>query len=147
MSAVLSAQLSESVLETMIELALVVRSHRIIAAGSASFSIYRGLCARGFARVTTMETCSAGGAQHGVALVAGQHSLQALQALLLRLVPLLCSQGTIAVWIDCAGRRRGKEVQLLLERLGFYVESGAKCESGFVLAARRHDRGALAYAA
>jgi hypothetical protein len=147
MSVAASVPFCDSVVDTMVQLALARRSHRIIAAGAASFSIYRGLCSRGFARVATIASFGAASAQHDVALVAGQHSLQALQELLLRLVPLLCSQGTIAVWIDCAGRRRGKEVQLLLERLGFYVESGAKCESGFVLAARRRDRSDLAYAA
>jgi hypothetical protein len=40
----------EYVLDTMIQLAFAERSHRIIAAGSAAFDLYCGLCRRGFCR-------------------------------------------------------------------------------------------------
>jgi len=82
-----------------------------------------------------------------VALVAGEHTIQALEAVLLRIVPFLNSQAMIAVWIDSVGPQRGKRIQLLLERLGFRIECGTKCESGFVLAARRHERNYLVNAA
>jgi len=45
------ALLSDSILDTMIQLALALRSHRVIAVGSAAFDIYHGLCRRGFSRV------------------------------------------------------------------------------------------------
>jgi len=80
-------------------------------------------------------------------LIAGQESVQALEALLIRIMPRLNRQATIAMWIDSVERRRGRTVQLLLERLGFRVESGAKCEIGFVLAARRREPNFLANAA
>jgi hypothetical protein len=138
---------NEPILDAMIQLALAARSHRVIAAGSTAVDIYRGLCRRGFSRVSTTATCSVGCAQHDVALVAGEHTIQALEAVLLRIVPFLNSQAMIAVWIDSVGPQRGKRIQLLLERLGFRIECGTKCESGFVLAARRHERNYLVNAA
>jgi hypothetical protein len=134
----------EPILDTMIQLAFARQSQRVIAAGSAAFDIYRGLYRRGFSRVTTAAHCRVRRIQHDVALIAGQESVQALEALLIRIMPLLNRQATVAVWIDSIERRRGRSIQLLLERLGFRVESGAKCEIGFVLAARRHERNQLA---
>jgi hypothetical protein len=137
----------EPILDTMIQLAFASRSHRVIAAGSAAFEIYCGLCRRGFSRVTTARCRGLPFPQHDVALIAGQESVQALEALLIRIMPRLNRQATIAMWIDSVERRRGRTVQLLLERLGFRVESGAKCEIGFVLAARRREPNFLANAA
>jgi len=130
---------SEPVLDTMIQLAFAVKSHRVIAAGSAAFDLYRGLCRRGFSRVATAVSSRGRCIQHDVALVAGEEADQALEALSIRIVPLLNSRAAIAVWIDSVGRRRGNKIQLLLERLGFRVESGARCEVGFILSARRRE--------
>ena len=87
------------------------------------------------------------GTPHEIALVAGEESIQALESLLICLVPFLSDQASMATWIDSAERRRGQRIQSLLERLGFRVESGAKCEIGFVLVVRRYERKALALAA
>lgn len=134
----------EPILDTMIQLAFAGRSQRVIAAGSAAFDIYRGLCCRGFSRATTAAHRRVPCPQHDVALIAGQESVRALEALLIRIMPVLDRQATVAIWIDTVERRRGRSTQLLLERLGFRVECGAKCESGYVLAARRHERNYLA---
>ena len=138
---------NEPTLDTMIQLAFAVRSHRVIAAGSAAFDIYRGLCHRGFSRVTTAAKYRVPCIQHDVALVAGEESDQALAALLIRIVPFLNNRATVAVWIDSLGRRSGGKAQLLLGRLGFHIEAGAKCEVGFVLAARRREWSYFANAA
>lgn len=131
--------ISEPTLDTMIELAHVGRSHRIIAAGAADLDICCGLYRRGFVRVTALTDRFVSRIQHDAALVAGQHSAKALEGLLIRVVPRLHTQGTIAVWVDSVGGQRGKAIQLALERLAFHVQSAAKCQSGFVIAARRND--------
>ncbi len=138
---------NEPTLDTMIQLAFAVKSHRVIAAGSAAFDIYRGLCRRGFSRVTTAAKYRVPCIQHDVALVAGEESDQALEALLIRIVPFLNNRATMSVWINSVGRRSGGRIQQLLERLGFHVEAGAKCEVGFVLAARRREWSYFANAA
>ena len=138
--------LCEPIVDTMIQMAFARRSHRVIAAGSAAPEIYRGLSRRGFSRVTTGAYTRASGTAHDIALVAGEESIQDLEALIIRLTAFLSDQASMATWIDSTERRRGQRIQLLLERLGFRVESGAKCEIGFVLAGRRFERKALAQA-
>lgn len=137
----------EPILDTMIQMAFARRSHRVIAAGSAAPEIYHGLCRRGSSRVATAVYSHAPGTPYDIALVAGEEPIQALETLLIRLMPFMNDQASMATWINSAERQRGKRIQSLLERLGFHVESGAKCEIGFVLAARRYERGALALAA
>jgi hypothetical protein len=134
----------EQILDTMIQLASAGRSHRVITAGSAACDIYCGLRRRGFEWVTATADHRISVAQYDLALIAGQQSIRALETLLIRIMPLLNRQATVAVWIDAVERWRGHTIQLLLERLGFRVESGAKCEVGYVLAARRHEGNDLA---
>jgi hypothetical protein len=63
---------------------------------------------------------------------------------LVRIAPLLNSHGTIAIWVNAVAQGHGQTIQRLLQATGFVVQSGAKCENGFVLAARRHEGGVLA---
>jgi hypothetical protein len=123
----------------MIQLARVGRSQRVVVAGAAGLDIYRGLYRRGFQRVTALADSVASHTQHDAALVAGQHSIKALEALLIRVVSRLHAQGTVAVWVDSAGGQRGKPIQLALGRLAFHIQSAAKCQTGFAIAARRND--------
>jgi hypothetical protein len=129
--------ISEPTLDAMVELAQIGKSHRVVAAGAASLDIHRGLYRRGFVRVTALADSAASRIQHDAALVAGQHSIGALEALLVCVVSRLCAQGAIAVWVDSIGGQRGKPIQLVLDRLAFHSQCGAKCETGFVVAARR----------
>ena len=133
-------------IDTMIALAAVDKPQRVIVAGSDAFELYRDLTRRGFFRVTT-TTCRIPCGWHEVAFVAGQHTLKALDQLLTDLVPFLNMRATITVSIDTQEPRPGRKIQSLLERLGFRVEAGAKCRSGFVLSARRREADALAKAA
>jgi hypothetical protein len=82
--------------------------------------------------------------QHDVAMIAGQASAQALEALLIHITLFLSSGATISMWIVSAERRRGRSIRLSLEWLEFRVEPGAKCEVGLVLATRRCERNCLA---
>jgi hypothetical protein len=138
---------ADRIIETMIELARCSKLHRIIAAGSSAFDIYLGLHHRGFSRAATTSTCRIPCGQHDVALVAGQHSIQALETLLVGIVPFLSTRATVAVWVDSDAHQPGRKLQSLLERLGFRIEAGAKCENGFVLSAQRREWGHMAKAA
>jgi hypothetical protein len=139
--------LCEPILDTMIELAFAARSHRTIVAGSAAFDLYQGLCRRGFWRTAIASHPRAAFPAYDVALIAGQETTQALERVLVQIAPLLNGQASIATWIDSNELHRGRRIQVLLERLGFRVESGTKCEVGFVLAARRSEPVSLALAA
>jgi hypothetical protein len=133
-------------METMIGLSRLSKSHRVIVTGSDAFDIYLGLHHRGFSRAVTTATCRIPCGQHDVALVVGQHSIQALEALLVRIVPFLNTRAATAVWVG-SDEHHGKKLQSVLERLGFRMEAGAKCENGFVLSARRCEWSHIANAA
>ena len=134
-------------METMISLTRLSKSNRVIVAGSDCFDFYVTLHLRGFCNVATTATCRFPCGQHDVALIAGQHSIQALQHLVSRIASFLNARATMAVWIDAAEPHGGKKLQAMLERLGFRIEAGAKCENGFILSAHRHSWNQIANAA
>jgi hypothetical protein len=138
---------NKRIMETVIELTRLSKSHRVIVAGSNAFDIYLGLLHRGFGRAATTATCRVPCEQHHLALVMGEHSIRAFEAVLVRIVPFLNTRATMAVWVDADQHHRGKKLQLLLERLGVRIEAGAKCATGFVLAAQRRERTPVANAA
>ena len=138
---------SVQIMETMIGLTRLSKSNRVIVAGSDAFDFYVTLHLRGFYKVATTATCRFPCGQHDVALIAGQHSIQALQQLLARVAPFLNARATVAVWIDAADAQGGKKLQAMLEQLGFRIEAGAKCENGFILSAHRRERNQMAAAA
>ena len=90
-----SVRSSERIMETMIGLTRLSKSNRVIVAGSDAFDFYVTLHLRGFCNVATTATCRFPCGQHEVALIAGQHSIQALQQLLTR----------IAAFLKCPGDR------------------------------------------
>jgi len=137
----------ERIVDTMIELTRAAPCHRVIVAGSDAFNVYLSLHQRGFSRVATTATCRFPCSQHDIALIAGEHSVQALEALLIRILPFLKTSAAVAMWIGPGDRLDGGKLQSLLERMGFRVEVGSRCESGFVLSARRRECGHLANAA
>jgi hypothetical protein len=131
---------SKPVLDTMIELAHTRQSHRVVVAGSAALDIHAALSRRGFSRVATaMHHGTPGSGGRDVGFIVGYQSLVAFEATLLRVAPLLNSDATIAIWVNAVGRGHGQTIQRLLQATGFVVQSGAKCENGFVPAARRHE--------
>jgi hypothetical protein len=120
----------------MIELAQCSAEDRIILAGSnepdRSFKLHN----RGFSRVVTTATCKLSRRQYDVAFVEWrQHSIKALETTLDWLVHFLSPMGVLVIWIDVAPERR--KLRSAIEKLGFHVEAGARCESGFVVSARR----------
>jgi hypothetical protein len=144
MIAVQSIASGKTVLDTMIELAFARHSHRVVVAGSAALDIHAALCRRGFCRVMTATHYRTPGSGCDVAFISGYQSLAALEAALLRVTPLLNSHATIAIWVNAVGPGHGQTIQRLLQSTGFIVQSGAKSENGFVLAAHRHEGNVLA---
>ena len=127
------------VVDLMVQLTRASTAHRVFAAGSNAFELYLDLLDRGFSRVATTATCRIPCAQHDVAFIAGNHSAQAIETLLAGLIPYLSARAVIALHIDAHENRLGGKVQAALERLGFRVEAGSRCASGFVLCARRRE--------
>lgn len=125
--------------DVMVQLTHAAVSHRVMVAGPKTFDLYLDLVERGFRRVATTTTCRIPCGQHDLAFIAGHHSVQALEPALARLVPFLSARAIIAVRIEAHENRLGGKVQLLLERLGFRIEAGSRCEHGFVLSARRRE--------
>jgi hypothetical protein len=134
----------ERILDTMIQLVRATRSQRVFVAGSYCFDTYLALLERGFARTATPATCRIPCSQYDVALIAGHHSGQALEALLGDTVPFLNTRAALAIWTDC---RQAGSSQAAPERLGFRIEAGTRCEVGFVLTARRQACDHMAKAA
>jgi hypothetical protein len=121
---------------TMIELAQCCAEHRIILAGSNEPDRIFKLHSRGFSRVVTTATCKLSRRPYDVAFVEWrQHSIKALETTLDWLVHLLSPAGVLVIWIDAAPERR--KLRSAIEKLGFQVETGTRCENGFVVSARR----------
>jgi hypothetical protein len=125
-------------METMIELAHCSKFHRIIVASSDGLNRMSALHRRGYKRVSTTATCGLPRAQYDVAWVEWQqHSIKALETTLQWLVHFLAPASGLVVWIDEPTNRRA--LGSILERLGFRVEVGTRCEHGLAVAARRLD--------
>ncbi len=136
----------DQVMATMIDLTRPSILHRIIVAGRDGAATELELRRRGFLRVSTTGRCVPHG-QYSVGMVAGQHSLQALEAALAEIAPFLNATAAIAVVIDFRGEGSNMKVRENLERLGFRIEAGVRCHERFVLSARRRNFNNMANAA
>src|SRR5215475_2325732 len=120
----------------MIELAQCSAEHRIILAGANEPDRSFELHSRGFSRVVTTATCKLSRRPYDVVFVEWrQHSIKALETTLDWLVHFLSPMGVLVIWIDVAPERR--KLRSAIEKLGFRVETGTRCGSGFVVSARR----------
>jgi hypothetical protein len=127
---------SDRITGTMIELAQCSAEQRIILAGSNEPDRSFELHSLGFYRVVTTATCKLSRRQYDVAFVEWrQHSIKALETTLDWLVHFLSPMGVLVIWIDVAPERR--KLRSAIEKLGFHVESGTRCENGFAVSARR----------
>jgi len=130
----------EQFIRTMIELARCSKSHRIIVAGSKCSEHMFGLHRCGYMRVATTATCGLPQGQYDVALVDWQlQSIKALETTLDWLVHFLASTRVLVVSINSSTLADNQKLGPMLERLGFRVEAGTRCEQGFVISARRRD--------
>jgi hypothetical protein len=133
-------------METMIELAQCSKFHRIIVAGPDGASRMSALHRRGYKRVSTTSTCGLPRGQYDVAWVEWrQHSIKALETTLHWLVHFLAPASALIIWTDETMNRRA--LGSILQRLGFRVEVGTRCEHGLAIAARRLDANQQAMAA
>lgn len=127
----------EQVVDTMIDLTRLSNLHRAIVAGRDSLELYLALRRRGFVRVTTTATCRIPKRQHAVGLITGQHSLSAIEAALAKISPFLSPSAAVAVLIDSHESGFCLKIRTLLERMGFRIEAGVRCQQGLVLSAYR----------
>jgi hypothetical protein len=127
----------EQILDTMISLTRLGPLHRAIVAGSDSMEFYLALRRRGFMRVTTPELCRAPKAQHAVALVTGLSPTDLTDNVLDQLSPYLATHARLALLVGTGNN--GAKIRAKLERLGFRIEAGVRCERGLVLFADRQD--------
>jgi hypothetical protein len=101
---------------------------------------------RGYKRVSTTSTCGLPRGQYHVAWVEWQqHSIKALETTLQWLVHFLAPTSAVVIWIGEQTDRR--MLGSILNRLGFQVEVGTRCEHGLAIAARRLDAKQQAMAA
>jgi len=137
---------SERSIEPMVELARCSSLHRIIVAGAHGaehmFELHRG----GYNRVATTATCGLPRGQYDVALVDWQHSIKALETTLDWLVHFLAPSSVMVIGIDSRERTGHRKLESVLERLGFQIEAGTRCEHGLAIAARRRDAAQMAVA-
>jgi hypothetical protein len=131
----------EQVIDTMIELTRLSSQLRAIVVGSDSLELYLALRRRGFARVSTTETCRIPKGQHAVGLITGQDSLAAIEAALARISPFLCTSAAVAVLIDSRESGFCLKIRSKLEQMGFRIEAGVRCQQGLVLSAYRQGFG------
>ena len=137
----------EQAVNTMIELTRLSRLHRAIVAGSDSLEVCLALRQRGLAAVASTATDRIARGQHPVGLITGQNSLQAIEAALARIAPLLCTNAAVAIQIDSREQGFGLKVRSKLEQMGFRIEAGVRCQQGLVLSAYRHGFGQMEKAA
>jgi hypothetical protein len=136
-----------SKLDAMIGLARLSTSCRVIVAGSQAFGLYLGLLDRGFARAANTATCRVPCGQHGAALIAGDYSANGLDRLLERMVPFLNARATVVIWMNAVAEQEAGKPRTTLERFGFRIEAGTRCDGGFVVCAQRGNFSPLAKAA
>jgi hypothetical protein len=135
------------VIEAMIDLTRLRKSHRILIAGSESLKVYLTLQAQGFTRIATTVRSRALHHQYDIGLIAGERSTSTLEALIAQVVHYLASGAMLAVWIDSRELRPVRIVRAALRRQGFRIEAAASCDQGRVLSARRDQYGSLSLAA
>ena len=138
----------ERITESLVELARCSTLHRIIVAGSKSPQSMFELHRRGYNRVATTATCGLPRGQYDVALIDWQgRSIKALETTLDWLVHFLGSSAVMAIWVDSQERAPNRKLAAMLEKLGFRIEIGTRCEHGLAVSARRRDAAQLAVAA
>jgi hypothetical protein len=137
----------EQVVDTMIGLTRLSNLQRAIVAGSDRMELYLALRRRGFSRVATPATCQISRAQHAVGLIAGQESPGAIEAALTEMSPFLSTNAAVAVLIVSRESGFCLKIRTRLERMGFQIEAGVRCQQGLVLSAYRQGFGQMEHVA
>jgi hypothetical protein len=114
--------------------------HRILLAGAPAPGRIRDWRRRGYHRVATMATCRLPRGQYDVASVEWpRHSIRALESTLDWLVYFLSPRGVLVIWVDEASGTvpERRKLRSAVERLGFQIDAGRRCEHGFAMSAHR----------
>jgi hypothetical protein len=131
---------NERVTRTLVGLARVTATHRVLVSGALGKDVVIELHRRGCSRVVTTTHCGLPRSQYDVAVVGCQRqSLRALEVTLIWLVHYLGPKGVLAIWIDSDESAASRKLHAILDRLGFRVEAGTSCENGLAVAARRYE--------
>jgi hypothetical protein len=138
-----SAANREQIADTMIGLTRLSHSHRVIVAGSDSLELSLCLRRRGLVHVTTTATSRIPRRQHAVGLITGQGSLLAIETALTQISQFLSASAAIAILIDSRESGFCLKVRNRLERMGFRIEAGVRCQQGLVLSAYRQGFGEM----
>lgn len=147
MTETICATARDQMLHTMIDLACLAPSDRIVVAGADSLQLHLELRRRGFVRCVTSAIGGTPCGQYSAGLVAGDRTFQALEASLVRVSQFLNATSTIVVAIETQEKGLSLRVRAKLQQLGFRIEAGVRCQQGFVLSAYRCNWGAVAKAA
>jgi hypothetical protein len=131
----------DEIVDTMIDLTHLSKSHRILAAGSGSVELYLALRRRGFRFTVLASSARPPSGQHSVGLIVGNRSYEAIEAAIGQMSRLLFPAASLTVSIDSQESGLGSRVGIRLQQLGFRIEAGARCRQGFVLAAHREGTG------
>jgi hypothetical protein len=136
--------------DSIIALAGCSAVHRILLAGDTAPARIHDWRCRGYRHVATTATSRLPRGQYDVASVElRRHSIRALETTLEWLVYFLSPRGVLVIWIDgdsdTASARR--KLRSAIERLGFQVEAGTRCASGFAISAHRANAGQQTMAA
>jgi len=139
---------NDRVTRTLIGLARVSQTHRVLVAGALGNDLLVELHRRRCTRVFTTAHCGLPRGQYDVVAVGWQRqSLKALEVTLIWLVHYLGPKGVLAIWIDSNEPSASRKLRSILDRLGFRVEAGTSCENGLAVAARRCEAMPLSKAA
>jgi hypothetical protein len=127
----------ELIIDTLIEVARCSKQQQIILAGSKAPEHMVELHRRGYGRVATTATSGLPRGQYDTALVDGHLlSIKALESTLDWLVYFLAPKGVLAICVQCKGME-ARKLGTILEKLGFRVEVGTRCEDALAISARR----------
>lgn len=129
----------DEIVDTMIDLARLDKTQRIVLAGQGSMDIYLALRQRGFLFGVLASARRAAGGRHAAGLIAGCESYPAIDAALVQVASFLKSAADIAIAIQSRENGLIGRVRAKLQQLGFRIEAGARCREGFVLAAHRQQ--------
>jgi hypothetical protein len=126
----------EQAIDTMIALTRPSPLHRIIAGGDG-IELSVALRQRGFMRIATTKTCSMARRQHAFGLLAGRAS--EVESGLEEIEPFLGASAAVAVLIESHDGGICMKIRNKLERSGFRIDAGVRCQQGLVLSASRQQ--------
>jgi len=134
--------------QTLISLAHISKTDRVLATGSLGTEILLELHRRGCTRVAATGSCGLPRGQYDVAVVGWRgDSFKALETTLFWLVHFLGPNGAMAIWISRDEEAPERKLRVMLKRLGFRMKLGTICENGIAVLATRTEAAAAVMAA